>query len=137
MRPLTIDLDLLACALIRDRGDLRLDLLSGRLLDIPPAGEDPEIERLLEEEPQRFLALDGLEPGERLALMQDFLPEVLEPAAYTALAAALASRKPQRAFINALAQLPEQRQAWQAYEGERLRERALDWLAEHELEPRT
>lgn len=136
MRPLTIDLDALAAALASQNADHRLDLLSGRLLDIPPPGEDPEIERLLEEEPERFLALDSLAPGARLTLMQDFLPEVAQLGAYTALEAALASRKPQRSFHNALNQFPEAHEAWQVYEAERLRELALDWLADNELETR-
>lgn len=134
MRPLTIDLDSLASALISQDSDYRLDLLSGRLLDIPPAGTDPQIEQLLEEEPERLLAVDCLAPGEILALMAEFLPEVEQPAAYAALQAALDSRKPLRSFHNALNQFPCVRAAWQTFETERLRELALDWLAENQLE---
>lgn len=136
MRPLTIDLDRLAAAFASGQGDLRLDLMSGELLDIPPQGEDLEIERLLEEEPERFLPLDSLETGERLELMQDFLSEVSPPGAFTELRAALASRRPLRSFHNALRQFPEVSAAWQAYEVDRLREHALDWLADNDLRPR-
>lgn len=134
MRPLTIDLDHLANALTNQQGDFRLDLLSGRLLDIPPAGEDPEIERLLEEEPERLLALEPLSSGEHLALMEDFLCEVVDPDAYAALTAAMAERRQQRAFLNALQQFPKVRATWQLYEHERLRDLALDWLADNQLE---
>lgn len=134
MRPLTIDLDHLANALTNQQGDFRLDLLSGRLLDIPPTGEDPEIERLLEEEPERLLALEPLSSNERLALMEDFLCEVVDPNAYAALAAAMAERRQHRAFLNALNQFPAVRCAWQDYEQERLRELVLDWLADNQLE---
>lgn len=136
MRPLTIDLDSLASALISQDSDFRLDLLSGRILDIPPVGADPQIEQLLEEEPERLLAVDSLTPGEILALMAEFLPEVEQPAAYAALQAALDSRKPLRSFHNALKQFPDVQSAWQAFEAERLRELALDWLAENQLELR-
>lgn len=136
MRPLTIDLDRLAAAFVCTDGDFRLDLLSGRILDIPPAGADPQIEQLLEEEPQRLLPVDSLTPAAILALMAEFLPEVDEPAAYAALQAALASRRPLRSFHNALNQFPAVRSAWQAFEAERLRELALDWLAENQLELR-
>ncbi|MWV15277.1 hypothetical protein F3I16_04380 [Pseudomonas sp. L-22-4S-12] len=136
MRPLTIDLDSLAAAFVSSAGDFRLDLLSGRILDIPPAGTDPQIEQLLEEEPERLLAVDSLTPGEILALMAEFLPEIEQPAAYTALQAALDSRKPLRSFHNALKQFPDVQSAWQAFEAERLRELALDWLAENQLELR-
>ncbi|MBB1518195.1 UPF0158 family protein [Aquipseudomonas guryensis] len=136
MRPLTIDLDRLAAAFVSTNGDFRLDLLSGRILDIPPVGADPQIEQLLEEEPERLLAVDSLTPGAMLALMAEFLPEVEQLAAYTALQAALDSRKPLRSFHNALNQFPDVQSAWQAFEAERLRELALDWLAENELELR-
>lgn len=136
MRPLTIDLDHLASALTKQQGDFRLDLLSGRLLDIPPAGEDPEIERLLAEEPERLLALEPLSNVEHLALMEDFLCEVVDPDAYAALTAAMAERRQQRAFLNALHQFPRVRAAWQLYEHERLRDLALDWLADNQLEPK-
>ncbi|MBD9426498.1 hypothetical protein IB232_14265 [Pseudomonas sp. PDM15] len=135
MRPLTIDIDRLAAALVDDQADLRLDLLSGRLLDIPPAGEDPQIEQLLEEEPERLLALEPLSADERLALMADFLCEVVDPDAYAALTAALAERRQQRAFLNALKQFPDVRETWQHYEQARLRELALDWLADNQLQP--
>lgn len=136
MRPLTIDLDRLAAAFVSTDGDFRLDLLSGKILDIPPTGEDPEIAHLLEEEPERLLAVDCLAQAEILALMAEFLPEVEQLAAYTALQAALDSRKPLRSFHNALKQFPDVQSAWQAFEAERLRELALDWLAENELELR-
>ncbi|UUY09116.1 UPF0158 family protein [Pseudomonas sp. J452] len=136
MRPLTIDLDRLAAAFISADCDFRLDLLSGRILDIPPVGADPQIEQLLEEEPERLLAVDSLTPGAMLALMAEFLPEVEQLGAYTALQAALDSRKPLRSFHNAISQFPSVRAAWQAFEAERLRELALDWLAENQLELR-
>lgn len=136
MRPLTIDLDRLAAAFVSADGDFRLDLLSGRILDIPPVGADPQIEQLLEEEPERLLAVDSLTPGAMLALMAEFLPEVEQLAAYTALQAALDSRKPLRSFHNALKQFPDVQSAWKAFEAERLRELALDWLAENQLELR-
>ena len=132
MRPLTIDLDRLAAAFVSTDGDFRLDLLSGKILDIPPAGEDPEIEQLLEEEPERLLAVDCLAQAEILALMAEFLPEVEQLAAYTA----LESRKPLRSFHNALKQFPDVQSAWQAFEAQRLHELALDWLAKNELELR-
>ena len=135
MRPLTIDLDRLADGLIDDQADLRLDLLSGQLLDIPPAGSDAEIERLLEQEPGRLLALEPLDPGERLALMEEFVDQIVDPDAHTALAAAMAERRQQRAFANALKQFPQLQQSWQAFQHGRLRELALDWLADNQLQP--
>lgn len=134
MRPLTIDLDALVSALSTPGSDLRLDLLSGKVLDIPARDENPDIERLLIEEPERLLAVEPLTPGEQLALMEDFLPEVNQPSVYAALVNALQGRKPARTFHNILAGAPPVRAAWQAFERERLRELAQDWLEENELE---
>lgn len=47
MRPLTIDLDELACALNTEGLDHYLDLFSGKLLLIPEEDADPELEALL------------------------------------------------------------------------------------------
>ena len=61
MRPLTIDLDELACALNTEGLDHYLDLFSGKLLLIPEEDADPELEALLREEPERFLLVEPLQ----------------------------------------------------------------------------
>ncbi|MCY1277074.1 hypothetical protein D9M68_293030 [compost metagenome] len=132
MRPLTIDLDALALAMNSRSEAFYLDLHSGRVL---PLLDAPELEQALEEEPQRYLAIEALEPRDALHMMEDFLAGVVHPHAYTALEHALSGRKPFRAFHHALAEYPEVGQDWLVFEGECLRERALDWLAEHELQP--
>lgn len=137
MRPLTIDLDELACALNTEGLDHYLDLLSGKLLLIPAEDADPELEALLRAEPERFLQIEPLDPQDGLALMSEFLAEVIHPHAYNELAQALEGRRPARTFIHVLMQYPALLQAWQRFEAERLRELAQDWLAEHELQPAT
>ena len=62
MRPLTIDLDELACALNTEGLDHYLDLFSGKLLLIPEEDADPELEALLREEPERFLLSSRCRP---------------------------------------------------------------------------
>ncbi|MDX5374123.1 MAG: UPF0158 family protein [Pseudomonadaceae bacterium] len=134
MRPLTIDLDELACALNSEGLDHYLDLLSGRLLLIPEEDADPELEALLREEPERFLPVEPLQPDDGLALMREFLAEVIHPHAYAELQQALDSRRPARTFNHVLMQYPALLQAWQSFETGRLRELAQDWLAVNELE---
>ena len=135
MRPLTIDLDQLAFALNTEGLDHYLDLLSGKVLLIPEEDADPELETLLREEPERFLLVEPLGQGEELALMEEFLHEVVHPHAYSALEQALAGRKPVRSFRHVLMEYPVLLEAWHAYEAARLRELAQDWLEENELEP--
>ncbi|AYC34642.1 hypothetical protein D3880_20670 [Pseudomonas cavernae] len=134
MRPLTIDLDELAFALNTAGLDHYLDLLSGKVALIPVEDADPELEALLQAEPERFLLIDPLSPGQALALMQEFLVEVGDPHAYAVLEHALARRKPFRAFKHALLAYPQLLEAWYAFEAARLRELALDWLEENELQ---
>lgn len=135
MRPLTIDLNELACALSTEGLDHYLDLFSGRLLLIPEEDADPELAALLRSEPERFLLVEPLQPHACLALMREFLGEVIHPHAYAELQQALESRRPARTFTHALMQYPALLQAWQAFESERLRELAQDWLEENELQP--
>lgn len=137
MRPLTIDLDELAFALNTEGLDHYLDLLSGKLLLIPEEDPDPELDALLRAEPERFLLVEPLTPGDALGLMQEFLHEVSHPHAYTALEQALAGRKPVRTFNHVLMEYPVLLQAWQGFEAARLRELAQDWLEENELQPAT
>ena len=135
MRPLTIDLDELACALNTEGLDHYLDLFSGKLLLIPEEDADPELEALLREEPERFLLVEPLQAEDNLALMREFLAEVIHPHAYDELQQALESRRPTRTFHHALMQYPALLQAWQRFEAERLRELAQDWLEQNELQP--
>ncbi|MCO6059715.1 UPF0158 family protein [Pseudomonas sp. MOB-449] len=135
MRPLTIDLDQIAFALNTVGLDHYLDLLSGKVLLIPEEDADPELEALLREEPERFLLVEPLGQGDELALMQEFLIEVVHPHAYAALEQALAGRKPARTFRHVLMEYPVLLAAWHAYEAARLRELAQDWLEENELQP--
>jgi len=135
MRPLTIDLDELAVAL--DTSDIEhyLDLGSGQVVPLIEDSPDPGLLTLLEEDPERLLPIEPLSTRESLELMRDFLREVDEPHAYPLLAAALEGRKPFKAFRHVLMGYPELLQAWYVYQGERLRECALDWLADHQIRP--
>ena len=53
----------------------------------------------------------------------------------TTLANALQSRKPFKAFKHSLMEYPELLQDWYRYQNERLREWALDWLEDNDIQP--
>lgn len=135
MRPMTIDIDELAFALDTPGIDHYLDLYSGKVLLISAEAPDPELDALLENEPERLLLIDPLSTTQSLGLMQDFLREVEEPHAYATLANALQSRKPFKAFKHSLTEYPELLQDWYRYQNERLREWALDWLEDNDIQP--
>ncbi|WP_252271730.1 UPF0158 family protein [Pseudomonas subflava] len=135
MRPLTIDLAELAFALNSEGLDHYLDLLSGKVLLMPEEDTDSELEALLRDEPERFLAIEPLDAQAGLTLMREFLAEVIHPHAYAELEEALEGRRAARTFVHVLMQYPALLEAWQQFEAERLRELALDWLEEHELQP--
>ncbi|KAF1051070.1 MAG: hypothetical protein GAK43_02570 [Stenotrophomonas maltophilia] len=135
MRPLTIDLEELAFALDTNGIDHYLDLGSGKVLLIPTEDPDPELAALLEEDPERLLYIEPLGAGESLTLMRDFLHDVEDPHAFTALDNALIGRKPFKAFRHVLMGYPELLQRWYDYQAERLRDCALDWLALNHIQP--
>ena len=58
MRPMTIDIDELAFALDTPGIDHYLDLYSGKVLLISAEAPDPELDALLENEPERLLLID-------------------------------------------------------------------------------
>ncbi|CAD5105778.1 UPF0158 family protein [Zestomonas carbonaria] len=132
MRPLTIDLDELTLAMNNRSVDFYLDLHTGRVL---PFYDDPELEKGLETEPDRYLAIETLDSRDDYRVMEAFISTVDHPHAYTTLEHALAGRKPFRAFKYALAEYPELEQAWLDFEATRLRELAVDWLEENDLRP--
>ena len=68
MRPLSIDLDELAFALNSDNTEHYLDLQTGQVLMFAEEGIDPELDELLQDEPdrlQRGLCADGAVPWGR------------------------------------------------------------------------
>lgn len=136
MRAMTIDLCRLQQALDAP-GALEhyLDLHSGELLSLDPEQADAPEMQALAEDPQRFALLEPLDSAERLAMREAFLHQLGDPHAHPLLAAALASRRPLRAFGYELEQLPRARAEWQLFERQYLREMALERLHALGIEP--
>ena len=134
MRPLTLDLDLLAAALdSRERGTHFLDLESGALRLLDP--DDLSLEEREElEDPERYLPLPRLTQDDRLELREAFLHQLRHPHAQPLLRAALESRRPIRTFDYELELFPSVRKAWQAFALSRLKEEVLVLLDEAGLE---
>lgn len=136
MRPLTIDLHRLEYALDnRDTSEHYLDLETGEIRAVFPGEAAPGSEDKYDVQPNRYLLIEPLELSQLLAMREAFLFTQHHPLAHTVLADALAGRRPLRTFDYKLEDFPEVRQAWLDYQAVQLREYAITWLHEHDLEP--
>lgn len=135
MRPLTIDLQRLEQALLsQDDTEQYLDLESGTLLRIAPGAPAPGTEEKYLVQPERYLAIDALGLDERLAMRDAFLFSLHDPHAHSLLSHALSGRRPLRTFDYELEKLPHLQCTWHAYQAQRAREQALEWLQANGLE---
>lgn len=135
MRPVTLDLPRIEQLMLgQDSGEHFLDLDTGALLSLAAGQPKPGSEEKYEVQPDRYLAIEPMSLEERLALRQAFLFGLHDDAAHSLLSQALAGRKPLRSFDYQLESLPKVRQAWLAYQEQRIREHALEWLQLQGLE---
>ncbi len=136
MRPLTIDLHRLEYALDnRDASEHYLDLESGEIRAVFPGEAAPGVEEKYEVQEDRFLHIEPLGLAESIAMREAFLFTQHDPIAHTMLSEALNGRKPLRTFDFKLEDFPVVRQAWLDYQAVQLREYAITWLHENDLEP--
>jgi hypothetical protein len=137
-RVLVIDLDELCWALnSRDPlGQSRhwLDLESGELLflfeadTLDEASEDPR-------EDERWLRIEAIESSDAFRIMEDFVDQCDDLPLGRALAQALQQRKPFRRFKDTLADHPEQREAWFAFERQAMEAIARRWCEANGVTP--
>jgi len=138
MRTLTLDLDALI-TLINGCEPLEpvLDLETGVALSLPADDQDSEARQQVELHPERYAAIPCLDTAERVALREAFLFTLDDLGAHPLLSAALAGRKPLRAFDYEIDFFPQLRERWHRFETDKLREYVLNWLYELGLEPAT
>ncbi|MBB3102881.1 UPF0158 family protein [Azomonas macrocytogenes] len=134
MQALTIDLDHLQQALDSYASDHYLDLESGEIRAITPGEPLPGSDEKYAVQPDRYLHIEPLGQAQALAMRAEFLFAQPHPHAHPILIAALEGRRPLRTFDYKLEDFPEVRNAWHAYRLARLREYALAWLEENDLE---
>ncbi len=135
MRPLTLDLQRIEQALLgQDDLEHYLDLASGAVLKVLPGDPVPGADEKYDVQPDRYLPIEPLAQGERLAMRETFLFGLDDPHAHALLSLALAGRKPLRTFDYELEKLPQVQLAWLAYQAAQVRRLALEWLEEQGLE---
>jgi hypothetical protein len=86
-------------------------------------------------ERERYLQVPASDSRQGFEDMQDFAETVRDRALRPRLETALRGRGPFRAFKNTLSGFPKDRERWFAFQNERIRRRALDWLESQGIEP--
>ena len=136
MRPLTIDMHRLEYALDgRDIAEYYLDLESGEIRAIFPGDPPPGAMEKYDVKEDRYLHIEPLDLAQSIAMREAFLFTQHDPIAHAVLSNALKGRKPLRTIDFKLEDFPEVREAWLRYQTVQLREYAITWLRDNDLEP--
>lgn len=137
--PLAIDLEELIWALnSRDpygEGSHWLNLESGELLyrsEFDAEEDDAEDPG----DSDRWLPVEPIESSQVFEIMEDFAAQCRDASLAGMLQQALQQRKPFRRFRDTLAEYPEQREAWFAFEREAMEVIARRWCEEQGIAPR-
>ena len=83
----------------------------------------------------RYVPVPPVDSHEAYEGMADFIATVTNRRIQEQLAEAIAGRHPFRRFKDALLNFPQERERWFAFNDERQRERALDWLGSIGVQP--
>jgi hypothetical protein len=106
-----------------------LDLQTGNILFFSDYGDnDEEALARLEEDPDRFLTIEPVESHEAFHYMEEFVVNLPEGKARLSLSRALSGKKPFRRFKDALAEFPDLRDQWFAFQDQALLRYAKEWL---------
>lgn len=138
MPTIPLDMDFLIMALESDPGfgQWFLDKDTGEIIPVSDyADRDaaPTLEEL-EEKSDRYLSINPLPSGVGWDIMSDFVENLADPAVQKLLARALGGRKPFRSFKDELLVYPAIREQWFKYHEKRMREIAIEWLQDNEID---
>ncbi len=113
-----------------------LDLVSGEVVhDTTDVYPDPDLSRMLEDEPERFEEVPRQSSHEGFRLMASFAEQVADDDIRDDLAVALSGRGAFGRFRDVIRRYPEIDRAWQAFERDALLASAGEWLASLGIEP--
>ena len=112
----------------RDRGEtLFLSDMLGLGFEESGFEGDPD------ENPKRYLPIDGIESNKSFRVMESFTENLPEGQCRRSLTGTLNSRKPFANFNNTLQDFPEQREAWFAHQNQWLTQQAHAFIKLNEL----
>ncbi len=116
--------------------DQYLDLKDGeiRLAEDKEGGDAFIGEEEIESNPGRFLPIETFPSNDGFRLMEEFIEGVENKKIQEKLIKAISGGKPFRNFKDALPEFPEIREAWFKFEEKRMKEYALEWLKDNDIE---
>lgn len=126
---LKIDLDDLIFAIqCRDSWyDRYLDLETGKIIIERGQAFDPG-------NTGRYLLVESFPSNDGLRLMEEFIEGIENSKMRGNLLKAISGSKPFRNFKDALSEFPETRNAWYKFEDNKMKEFALGWLRDNDIE---
>ena len=136
-RRLTIDWDDLEMALTwRDpEGGHYLDITTGEIVFWSRGGDGPSEEEMDDGAADgRLIPIEPVPSSVGYGWMEEFAAALPDSELRHRLDAALAGHRPFRRFKDVLEEFPTDREAWFAFEAERLRAAAREWLDDNEIE---
>ena len=132
-KTLKIDLDELCSAMENSsyENEYYLDLETGEILFLSEYMDDEETENLrerIDEESGRYEPIPKAESHEGYEDMRDFIVTVEDEHLAELLEVAINGKGAFRRFKDVLLSYPEERERWFRFKGDRMEERALEWL---------
>ena len=140
MARIKIDADELMMAMEDHGGFLSyyLDNETGEILleseDSELLGEVDGLAQGLEEEPDRYVAIEALSSRDGYRIMEDFVDSLPEGEERQILQQALSWKKPFSNFKSAIADMGPLREQWFKHRDRRMQQEMQDWFAYHELD---
>lgn len=137
MFAIAIDLSALARTLDDERVRMHyLDLQDGSLLSLPAGAPEPGSDEKYQVQPERYLRIKPLSVEQKLEMREAFVHSLGNHELHLALNHALQGRRALRNFAFLLEQQPTLKQAWTRFHDQRMHQQVLEWLQEHDLQPR-
>ncbi len=93
--------------------------------------DNESFEEMLDENPDRFLAVETMPSSEAFGIMEDFVDSLPDGKEKRVLEKALSWKKPFRNFKDALAEMGSLRDEWFAFHDKRMSEQIQKWLELH------
>ena len=138
VKTLPVNFGDLALALEDQGGDLHVyyfDTETGAVLNLSEDIDEAELHEIREEGSGRFLRIEPMNPREGYHIMADFVADLPSSRVREKLEWSLDGPKPFRRFKDTLSEDEAIRKQWFDFHNARMRELAIEWLADHQIRP--